>query len=238
MGLFKALHHYEGQRLGFQRFDLQGQPVLCTHLSAFNLFLSQELEHSSSELAPNTLGFNVLNAELMRRYCHHLYLRLDLRTKDISFCIYELSDFISDVWSKQGPFNLRETEVLLDSLRINLIEVRRLRLLHRHLSEVANGNHIACGPLDEIDDHQLQLRLFVPERPIASEEDFDTWVVLSKHKAGLRVLLRGEQSGKPASLPVPQSVMNHIQRGDKLPLTIGEAWDGQRFVLTAGLPKF
>jgi hypothetical protein len=237
-GLFLALHQYEGYRLGYQRYDLHGNPVLCTHLSAFNRFICLEIEGKHSDFSKTEMDIDEINAELMYQYSQHLYARLDLRAKDISVCIYELCDFISDTWITHYSKTERETEVLLDCLRVNLLEVRRLRLLHRHLSQVASSHHIISGPMDSPDDHQHQLRLFVPERPIAAEEDYDDWVVLSKHKIGLRVLLRGEKSGKPVSLAVPQMVMNHLQKGDKLPLTIGEAWDGQRFVLTAGMPTY
>ena len=238
MGLFEALHEYEGQRLGFRRFDFQNRPILCTHLSAFNRFLCRDIEFRYSEWDLTTMSFMDLNADMMRQYCRHLYARIDLRTKDVSLCVYELCDFIAEIWAKNSVFSLREAEILLDCLKLNLTEARRLRLLQKHLGEIAQLHRYASGPLDPLDDHQDQLRLFVPERPIASEEIFDNWVVLSKHKAGLRILLRGEQTGKPVSLSVPQMVLNQLQRGDKLPLTIGEAWDGQQFVVTAGMPSF
>ena len=241
--LFGAMWNDEAKSFGQRKFDILGQPLLWTPLSAFNRFLCLELEHQDSgDFKQCQSGYHVLQPELILRYCRHLYQRLDLKTRDLSFCIYALQDFLTRNWDTPMGMRLVDTKALLECMRINLNELRRLRLLHKNLSTECHGYVSAQvgppNPLGDLDELDGQLHLFNPEYPVIDEQETDTWRVVSKHIKALRVLLRSEGSQHEVSLPISQKVMNHLKRGDLLPLTVAEAWDGQKFILSAGMPPF
>jgi hypothetical protein len=233
----------EAKALGQKRLDLTGQPLLWTPLSTFNRFLCLELEQQDcGDFGQCQSEFHIFQPELILRYCRHLYQRLDLKTRDLSFCIYSLHDFLSRNWDQPMGMRLVEAKALLECMNINLNELRRLRLLHKNLSAESHGFAASQigppNPLGDLEELDGQLHLFTPEFPVVDEQETDTWRVVSKHVKACRVLLRGEDSQHEISLPISKKVMNHLKRGDLLPLTVAEAWDGQKFILSAGMPPF
>jgi hypothetical protein len=233
----------EAQVLGQRSFDFNGDPLLKTHLGLFNRFLCLELEgQDEPELALCRSGYEVLTLETVLSYCRHLYGRLELKNRDVSACIYELHDFVARNWEGVLGLRLVEAKALLEGMNINLNELRRLRLLHKALcAECRCGplSHVSSpDPLGDITELDGQMKLFSPEYPVVDDQINDSWNIVSKHVKALRLLLRGEDSQKELSLPVSKSIMNHAKRGDRLPLSIAEAWDGQKFILSAGMPPF
>ena len=233
-GLHYDICLFEKREMLAERYDLNGEPVSCSHLSFFNRYLCEDVEKLKGKLNNTQLYFKNLNANIILGYCHYLYERKDIRSVDINLCIQELTAFLDYRNGRDQHFSFYDLDQIKKGLQRELKNILRLNSIYRNLLKLKY--RVDAAPTEVFEKDQQQMKLFAPQYPVVSNELLDTWTVVSLRRKDEIAYFKGNTSHKKIAVQVGKTLIQRFKISDMVPIRFGQTWDEHYFVINVDFP--